>query len=509
MKSLKLQLKVKNYLSNFGRELQSHKRIYFSLIFLLLLSLFLRLYKLHELLGFWYDQGRDALVVWRLFNEGKFFLIGPVTGIEGIFLGPFYYYLLAPFYWLGQGSPVFVIAVLNWMAVGSLLLLYWLGKEFFNRQTGLLAISLYGLSFSVVTFSRWLANPQPLPFFSLLTVFCLLKIYRGWEKYWPLVGLLVGLALQLEAAGAIFFLPAIFGFILWRRKALKSWRLILFGLLTFLLTLLPQVIFNFRHQDILLTAFKKFLVSERAFRLSLWEVFQKRVLIYYDVFFGKLFPGWGRGVFFSATLFGGLLFVFRKRVFAGEKNILWLWLLMPLAGFLFYQGNFGYVWDYYFAGVTPVFILLFASLLGFLGKEGKLGKMIVLIFLICFLWINGQKIAVYYKTGIGVTLRSQLWAIDWIYKDARSQDFNFDVYVPPVIPYAYDYLFKWYGKSKHDRKPLEKQVGLLYTLYEQDSQHPNLLQAWLERQEGIGRIIREDSYGDITVQRRERLEVNY
>jgi len=459
-------------------------------------------------LGFWYDQGRDALVIWRLLNEGKFFLIGPVTGIEGIFLGPFYYYLIAPFYWLGRGNPVLVIAALNWLAGGSLLLLYLVGKELFSRQVGLLAVLIYGFCFSVVTFSRWLANPQPLTLFGLLILFFLLKIYQGQEKFWPLIGLLVGLSLQIEAAGAIFFLPAILVFIIWRRKVIKSWRLILFGLLFFLTTLLSQIIFNFRHGGILFTAFKKFLLAESAFHLPPWQVLSSRLSTYYDVFFGGLFPSWGRGKFFSASLFGMLFVFFRKKLLGGEKNILWFWLLIPLVGFLFYQGNFGYVWDYYFAGVLPVFVLLLAALLGFLGNLGKLGKVIVLVFLSCFLWINGRRLIVYYKTGIGITLRSQLWALDWIYQDAKGQEFNVDVYVPPVIPYAYDYLFKWYGKGKYHYEPLEKQVSLLYTLSEPDSQHPNLLADWLKRQDSIGKVIRKDSYGDITVQRRERLEIS-
>jgi 4-amino-4-deoxy-L-arabinose transferase-like glycosyltransferase len=480
-------------------------KIYGLLFVLLLVSLFLRIYKLNQLLGFWYDQGRDALVIWRFLHEGKFFLIGPVTGIEGIFLGPFYYWLLTPLYLLGGGSPVFVAAILGWLSTLGVVLIYLVSKEIFSREVGLIAAILYGLSYNSITFSRWLANPQPLPLFSLLIVFCLLKIYQGEERLWLFLGLLVGLSLQLEAAGAIFFLPAIFCVVVWQRKAIESWRLILFGLLIFLATLLPQLIFNFRHQGVLFSAFRDFLFGERAFSLSLWQVIQSRILTYYDVFCGSLFPSWGRGKVFSAYLFGILLVFFRKKLFGKEKNILWCWVLLPLVGFLFYQGNFGYVWDYYFAGVLPIFLLFFASVLGYLAKSGKLGKIIVLSFLTCFLGVNSQRLAIYYKTGIGITLRSQLWAIDWIYKDAKKEDFNVDIYVPPVIPYAYDYLFKWYGQEKYGLQPVEKRVDLLYTLYEQDTQHPSLLQAWLGRQNGIGKIIEEDTYGDITVQRRTRI----
>src|SRR4030043_919753 len=78
----------------------------YSLLLILFLAAFLRLYRINELLGFWYDQGRDALVIWDLIHKGKFFLIGPTTGIAGIFRGPFYYYLIAPFYFLGGGNSV-------------------------------------------------------------------------------------------------------------------------------------------------------------------------------------------------------------------------------------------------------------------------------------------------------------------------------------------------------------------------------------------------------------------
>ncbi len=52
---------------------------------------------------------------------------------------------------------------------------------------------------------------------------------------------------------------------------------------------------------------------------------------------------------------------------------------------------------------------------------------------------------------------------------------------------------------------LAGQVPLLYTLHEEDPQHPERLEAWHARQEGIGEIEEEVSFGGITVQRRKRL----
>lgn len=489
-------------MKNFKAEILRHKLIYSLLFFVLLISLFLRVYKLHELLGFYYDQGRDALVIHRLINDHKPFLVGPVTGIEGIFLGPFFYYLIALFYFLGGGSPVFATAFLAWLSVFSILILFVLGKSFFDRRTGLIAAIICGFSYSLVIFSRWLANPNPLPFFSCLILLGLWKIYQGREKIWPVVGFLIGLSLQIEAAGAIFFLPAVLVFIIWQRKKIKNRKMVILAFLLFLITFLPQIAFNFRHQGILLKSFKKFLLTEKSFKLSFWQVIKLRLNTYFDVFFSKLFYNQKVISKIFLIIFTSFTFIFRKRFPKGVK-ILFIWLLSPLLGLLFYQGNFGYIWDYYFAGVWPIFILLIAFILSNLW-ESYFGKVITLAFFFLFFWVNLNLFKTYYKIGIGIRFRDQLASIDWVYKDADQNNFNVDVYVPPVIPHAYDYLFQWYGMENYDKQPSEERESLLYTLYEVDSAHPERLNAWLVRQEGIGEIIKTQKFGEITTQRRKR-----
>ena len=106
------------------KEIKTHPKIYILLSILLILALFVRVYRTEDLLGFYYDQGRDAKVIWRLWHEGRPFLIGPVTGLQGIFLGPLYYYLIAPFYLIGGGSPIIpavFLAFLSTIAVFFLL----------------------------------------------------------------------------------------------------------------------------------------------------------------------------------------------------------------------------------------------------------------------------------------------------------------------------------------------------------------------------------------------------
>jgi 4-amino-4-deoxy-L-arabinose transferase-like glycosyltransferase len=488
------------------KEVKAHKIVYFVLFIILAFSAFFRLYRLHDLLGFWYDQGRDALVIWDFLHYRKFFLIGPVTGIEGIYLGPFYYYLLAPFYWLGKGSPVMAAAGQSWLTVGAIFLIYLLGKEIYGRGVGLLAAFLYGFSYDLVVFSRWLANPSPLPFFTVIVLLLLYFFVKGKDKALIGAAFFIGLCLQLEAAAAVWFLPATLVILVWQRRVFKKPRILVLTFLAFFVTLLPQIVFDLRHQGVLRGAFQRFLVGERSFSLSLAQTMRLRLLIYYDVFFGKFSFGQNWVKIGLLALFSAAILKLKKTIFSQGGKLLFIWLLTPLLGFLFYRGNYGYVWDYYFTGVIPAFIILFAAGIYFLAKESLSSKILIGLILILFGVINMQSLKNYYQAGIGIALRAELRTIDWIYQDAKAEEFNIDAYVPPQIFYSYSYLFRWYGQTKYGREPETKLVKNLYTLYEPDGEHPQFLQAWQKRQDTIGKIVKSDFWGGITVQKRERIK---
>jgi hypothetical protein len=104
-----------------------------------------------------------------------------------------------------------------------------------------------------------------------------------------------------------------------------------------------------------------------------------------------------------------------------------------------------------------------------------------------------------------VVLGASLKAVDWVYENVGNTPFNVDVYVPPVIPHSYDYLFLWQGAVKYHKQPDTAHQPVLYTLYEQDPPHPERLDAWLKRQSGIAKPQESARFGGITVERRIRL----
>lgn len=480
------------------------------LVSILGLASFLRFYRLSDLLGFWYDQGRDALVVWDLIKNGKMFLIGPTTGIEGVFRGPWYYYLITPFYYLGQGNPVFPMISLILISIFAVFVLYKAGEILGGRRVALLAAFIAGISIYIVNSSRWLSNPTPMLLIGILMIWAVFKFLEEKKYALPMIAFLSGMAMNFGSAMEIFYFPALIILFIWKRKSLPNIKTILLSIGIFALCFSPQVLFEIRHPGVLVGPIQKFLFEENSFSLSFWEILKTRLPFYYSVFYSKFWLD-GAKIFAPFFALAILTLLFKgKEIYKNQKFIVVsIFTFMPFLGGLFFSGNHGNVYDYYFTGYYLIFILFFSHLMVKIAEK-KMGKIIVLIFLMIFTYKNIASCKETYFKNVNdikiITLGTQLPAIDWIYKNAGERDFNVDVYVPPVIPYAYDYLFKWLGVTLYSREPKVENISLLYTLYEQDLDHPERLNAWLERQKGIGTVIKEEKFGMIVVQERERIK---
>lgn len=484
---------------------------YQTLIILILgLASFLRLFRVQDLLGFWYDQGRDALVIWDLIHKGKFFLIGPTTGIEGIFRGPWYYWLITPTYFLGKGNPVFPAVFLIIISVFSIYVLIKVGEEIGGKKLALLASFIAAASFYIITTSRWLSNPTPMLLIGITLIWAVFRFLD--KKSWslPLIAFLVGMALNFGSAMEIFYIPALVVIFIWKRKLLPNYKIILLSFLVFLSIFVPQLIFELRHPGVLSGPIIQFLFHENSFSLAFWDLVKSRLAFYYSVFYSKFWIN-GANLFAPFLILTAAFLVYKWKTFFREDKftIIFIFAITPLIGGLFFSGNYGNIYDYYFSGYYLIFILLFSILMINIARHLP-GKILLIGFLAIFIFKNIVaykdsyllKLSDYKTVNLGV----QLTAIDWIYREANGRAFNVDEYVPPVIPYAYDYLFKWLGETKYKFTPLSENIPLLYTLYEQDIDHPERLQAWLDRQKGIGRVIKEDRFGIIIVQERERIK---
>jgi len=149
-----------------------------AILLILLLAAFLRLYNISGYMTFLGDEGRDVLVVKHIL-EGKFTLLGPTASVGGFFLGPIYYYFMTPFLWLFNYNPVGPAVMVALFGVATVFLIYKVGSEFFGEKAGLIAALFYSTSPLAIAYSRSSWNPNLMPFFSLLSLYC---VYKGIEK---------------------------------------------------------------------------------------------------------------------------------------------------------------------------------------------------------------------------------------------------------------------------------------------------------------------------------------
>lgn len=492
-------------------------------ILLGILAYGLRAYALPRDLFFAYDQGRDALEMAK-FSHGDFTLIGPTTGLSGVFLGPFWYYLLFPFYLVGRGDPV--IAALGMIGFHGLLtgILYGIGKRLGGVSAGIAASLLFTFSFVNIRFARWLSNPTPLPFFatlSFVTLWLALK-KRTWWLY-MLVGFLFGLCLQLEAANAIWFIPAaalsvaIEELQFHRSKVGKkpirpslTERLIsivhigAWMGLGFFVTTLAQVLFELQ-STFLIT--KNLITSfQTTHAVSLRESLPTRLPLLFSYFAQGLYPDY-HWIFGIVSIVALVLFLRLHRVLWKHRGfrVVFLWFVVPLFFHSLYTGNYGNFWDYYLIAQHTALYLLIATIFGVAIERlprFRIGLVIFLVLLVgVSIFLNGKKWMGFltpYEDRFAISM--QIAATNWIIDEAGGQPYGVWVYTPDAQDQAHRYIFSFVGKKRgvYPQEHVEQQP-LIFLVVEDDPGHEQRRQEWIKSNLEFGILLKEEKFGAIRV----------
>lgn len=227
-----------------------------TLIVLLLaaLAVFFSFYRLADFYFLDFDQERDYQVLSELIYHQKPTLIGPrAVSSAGFYLGPWYYYLLAPFFFIFNGHPLYAAFVAGLLNTLTIIALYFFLKSKTNHLSAL-TISLFWLS--VLHRTAW--NVSFLPLIVLGILYFLTKPKQTLSSLISLIFLL-SLGLHFHFQIILFYPFVLIYFFLNRSKIPKpNPRLILFGLLAFIIPFLPLILFDFRHDFINFTSFYNF-----------------------------------------------------------------------------------------------------------------------------------------------------------------------------------------------------------------------------------------------------------
>lgn len=428
-----------------------------ALISIIFLGAYLRLYMIREYMTFLGDEGRDVLIVRRIFTEFDIPFIGPTASVGGFFLGPIYYYFMAPFLFLFGMDPVGPAVMVALFGIATIYLLYKVGKEFYNTQTGIIAALTYSVSPLVIAHSRSSWNPNIVPFFSLLYVYSLWKAVATKDNRWYfVVGSCVGIGIQLHYL-FLFLIPVGLVYLLLyarARKYIKHWLFIAFGALFFLI---PFLGFEVKNNLPNTRTVINYIFSSDEVSYGSSNAF----MIMHDVIyrlFGRLLYNlppieqivnkapwalfvWQTVIYGSIIISIGFLIYQLKRSKKNTNVLMLLWLVFGVGLFSFYQRQ---IYDYYFVIMFALPFLLVSSVLGTLWQQRHV-KLVVPVLVAALFIFNWNARPFIYPPN------NQVKQVEEIARRAfdmtEGKPFNFALVTDGNSDHAYRYFFEVWGNK--------------------------------------------------------------
>lgn len=236
----------------------------------MLVSGYMRFYGLTTHLHLDIDEATHTQTIYSIYKDHHILLKGPpASGDTTLYHGAFYYYLYLPAAIIGQGNPLALAIFTILLSIASVPLLYFGLESSFGKKTALLVAILYGLSYSVILYSRWIWNPNTIPFFFSLAIFSLSQLSKN--KKWYLVPFLFALgAISQLHVGSVFIPLLIIPMLPFLLKITKDKKVWVWAIVALIIPWLPTIGEELRHGFPLIMGFKDML-SGTGSKMTTWD----------------------------------------------------------------------------------------------------------------------------------------------------------------------------------------------------------------------------------------------
>lgn len=406
------------------------------------------------------DQGRDLIEVRQLWQGRDLKVIGPTTSLNGVYLGPFYYYLISIPHLISSGNPQ---SVLVWQIIFFHLAVIFFWKTVKRHHSELADFVSLLLLISPISFyaNRYFWNANFMLSFTL--IYLALSIDILLSKVSPkkdlLLGLVAGLSLQIEAAFGIIFLPFSLLILATTKSTLPRYSRFL---VSFFITLLPQIIFELAKGFPMTKVFLRELsgaTNTLGESLSFSERLVQRQSAYFVAFHqsSHIIPS----ILIYIFVFSILIFLFYKNK-TDQKAPKWisatslLFLVLSLVFYLSYSAS---VKSWYIFSLSLVFPIFIVSAISLLKQKSLLYKpaigLILLLSLVAFYRSQQEYLGsiAYKKPNDPSAYINQIKVVDDVYKLADGKSFYVYNYIPSVYDYPFQYLFWSHGLKKYGYSP--------------------------------------------------------
>ncbi len=239
---------------NFKLFIKKYK-IVLILSFIILISAFLRFYRLEEIYVFNFDEEYQATYAWTLVKDPHPIWIGVSASFLDFYLGPYFTYFTAILLAISHGDPLIGAYFAAFMGIATTTLIFFIGWKIFNLTTGVVSSLLYATLPLFVFFDQKYWNTMFTPLITLLLFLTMILVKKS-PWWWLFFAALFGSVLQTHLEPSPLLLIGIFYFI--KGKYWKNIKLLAMCLLVFVLFYWPLAVFDYYHNFSNWTLFSRF-----------------------------------------------------------------------------------------------------------------------------------------------------------------------------------------------------------------------------------------------------------
>ena len=508
-------------------------KIKISLVLIFAVGLVLRFLYFPGNIYFGFDQARDAFAALEI-AHGHLKLVGPPTTFEGLSHGVLYYYIWAPIYLLGQGSPLFLSIFLRIVNAALVFLVFAIGLIVFNKRVGIIAALLFAFSFEQTQFAIYMNHPS-MGVASVLLLYWGLSLLIFQKKAYGLIIATSALALsvQFEFVLVYLFVPFVISLVVFRKSLPKvSFYSRVIALLSFLLIIstfiLAEIKFKFReiHAAVALLGNGQRKVEP----IIATFIFEIRKMISYNFVGNSQFD---RLMAALLILIFGLL-IYKYKNLRPKLLFIGIWFFSSFVIYFISGGskdlNANIPLFYHNMGVS-VSLILFASLLleMFYERIKVLAFLVIMLIILANLslitTLNPKGSIPEINVQSGMLLSDEKRVVDYMYTQSEKKELVVKgVTMPLYINTTWSYLFEWYGKNKYGYLPLwigKNAEGFPGNLTVQEAQEglpkkrflviepirgiaPYLINDYIKEENYFTNVVAEEKFGEFIVQKREK-----